>query len=512
MTWPKVVVCGLPVSPRPNTLAFMRIQFCGADRTVTGSCHLIEVNGLRLLLDVGLYQGPREQARRINQYLPENFAKVDAVILSHGHLDHCGRLPVLVKHGYNGPIYVTPASAAVARIVLLDAAKIQEEDADYLNRRGRAPGEEQVEPLYRATDAAAVLKLWKHAKYDQRTDLGNGVSFTFRDAGHILGSAYVVIEWTEKGAGGGAKRLLFTADVGRYNTPILRDPAPIPATPPFDYVISESTYGGKQHGPMDQVAPQLLNAIKTCIDRRSRLLVPSFAVGRTQTILWYVQRFIQQKMIPPVPTFVDSPMGVEVSRVHAEFRDYYDEETSHAIGENDLFGASQVAFASSGQQSREINAHQGAAVIIASSPTCEFGRILHHLKQSLENPKDMVLFVGWTPPGTLGRRLQDGQKRVRVFDRFYDVRCEVRTIHGLSAHADGDELLRFLKPTLVPQTTAYVVHGEEDQAELFARRLLGAGIGRAVVPAMESSVITSAEGLPPMQGPVERQHVVSDGD
>ena len=485
----------------------MRIQFCGADRTVTGSCHLIEVNGLRILLDLGLYQGPREQARRINQYLPDNFASIDAIILSHGHLDHCGRLPILVRQGYNKSIYVTPPSAEVSRIVLMDAAKIQEEDAAYLNRRERAPGEEEVQPLYRSTDAAAVLKLWKRVDYEVKTELGNGVSFTFYDAGHILGSAYVVLEWSENGAN---KRLLFTADIGRYNSPILRDPQPPPG--PFDFVITESTYGAKVHAPMAEVGPQLLEAVKFCIDHRSRLLVPSFAVGRTQTILWYMQRFIQAKQIPPMPVFVDSPMGVEVSHVHSEFRDYYDDETSKAIGDNGLFGASQVHFASSSQQSREINSHSGAAVIIASSPTCEFGRILHHLKQSLENPNDMIIFVGWTPPGTLGRRLQDGQKRVRVFDRFYDVKCQVRTIHGLSAHADGDELLRFLKPTLVKETTAYVVHGEEDQAEGFARRLLQAGMGRANVPAMETSVITSAEGLPPPSRRDDDRNVRSDGD
>ena len=485
----------------------MRIQFCGADRTVTGSCHLIEVNGLRLLLDFGLYQGRRDEARRINQYLPENFKSIDAVILSHGHLDHCGRLPILARHGFAGPVYVTPPSAEVARIVLTDSAKIQEEDAEYLNRRDRAPGDQPVEPLYRSTDAAAVLKLWKRVKYGQRTDLGNGVAFTFFDAGHILGSAYVVLEWNEDGRD---RRLLFTADVGRYDSPIIADPHPLGGA--FDFVITESTYGAKRHAPMDQVGPQLLEAVRQCVERRSRLLVPSFAVGRTQTILWYMQRFIQAKEIPPVPVFVDSPMGVEVSHVHAEFRDYYDAETSEAIGSKGLFGTSQVTFAASGQQSREINAHRGAAVIIASSPTCEFGRILHHLKHSLENRDDAIVFVGWTPPGTLGRRLQDGQKRVRVYNRFYDVRCRISTIHGLSAHADGDELLRFLKPTLVPETTAFVVHGEEDQAEGLARRLLQAGVGRASVPAMESSVITSAEGLPEPSRAAERRDVRSDGD
>ena len=483
----------------------MRIQFCGADRTVTGSCHLIEVNGLRLLLDCGMYQGPREEAKRRNALLPDDVKSIDAIILSHGHLDHCGRLPVITKAGYAGPIYCTPATAEVARIVLNDAGKIQEEDAAYLNQRSRGPDEPKVQPLFTMSDSAAVLKLWKRTPYGAKTDLGKGVSFTFFDAGHILGSAYVVLEWTEDNQ---PKRLLFTADVGRYNSPILRDPQPIPGT--FDFVITESTYGNKKHGPMDQVPPQLLDAVKFCQQHGSRLLVPSFAVGRTQTILWYVQRFIQSKQIPPIPIFVDSPMGVEVSKVHQEFRENYDEETNAAIGKQDLFASSHVTFASSSQESRNINSFSGACVIIASSPTCEFGRILHHLKQSVERPNDVVVFVGWTPPGTLGRRLQDGQKRVKIFDRFYDVRCDVRTIHGLSAHADGDELLRFLQPTLGKQTQSFVVHGEADQAEGFARRLLSGGVKEATVPAMDSSAITSVSGLPP--GDPLGGYVAGDGD
>jgi metallo-beta-lactamase family protein len=463
----------------------MRIQFCGADRTVTGSCHLIEINGLRVFLDFGLYQGRRDDARRINAYLPDNLKTADAIILSHGHLDHCGKLPVALKAGFNGPIYCTPATAAVARIVLLDAAKIQEEDAQYLNQRERRPDEPEAQPLYRAQDATAVLKQFSTVPYERKTDLGKGVSFTFYDAGHILGSAYVILEWTEAGKN---RSLLFTADVGRYNSPILRDPRDLPFA--VEQVISESTYGNTQHAPIEQVGPQLLECIKYCIDRKSRLLVPSFAVGRTQTVLWYVQRFIQDKQIPPIPIFVDSPMGVEVSKVHQQFADYYDDQTTAAIGKADMFASSQVTFASSTDQSKQINSQQGACVIIASSPTCEFGRILHHLKQSLERPNDMVVFVGWIPPETLGRRLQDGERRVKVYDRFYDVRCQVRTIHGLSAHADGDELLRFLKPTTRAQTTAYVVHGEVPQAEGYAARLLKAGMGRVEVPAMETSTVS----------------------
>jgi metallo-beta-lactamase family protein len=468
---------------------------------VTGSCHLLEINGLRVVLDVGMYQGPRDQARILNQRLPAG--RADAVILSHGHFDHCGKLPVLVKAGYQGPIYCTAATAAVAGVVLADAGTIQEEDAQYLNRRARDPQEPSVEPLFRRSDVPGVLKQFRHVAYGQKTDLGKGVSFTFFDAGHILGSAYVVVEWAE---GGKPHNLLFTADVGRYGAPILRDPQLIPG--PFETVITESTYGNNSHGPIEAVEPQLLEAVKYCIEKRSRLIVPSFAVGRTQTMLWYMEKFISQKLIPEIPIFVDSPMGVEVSRLHSQYRENYDDETNKMIGAKDLFGLARVTFASSPQQSKDINSQRGPAVIIASSPTCEFGRVLHHLVQSVERPDDMVVFVGWIPPETLGRRLQDGEKRVRILDRWFDVRCQVRTIHGLSAHADGDELLRFLGPTLKPETTAYVVHGEVDQAEGFAGRLLAAGVGHAIVPAIDTSVFTS----PPANVKAATGVMKSDGD
>jgi metallo-beta-lactamase family protein len=460
----------------------MRIQFCGADRTVTGSSHLVEINGLRLFLDMGLYQGPRDEANRLNHYLPADVKSADAVILTHGHLDHCGKLPVAVKAGFNRPIYTTPASAEVARIVLNDSAKIQEEDIAHLNQRSRGPQDPQLDPLYRQADVASVIRLFKRVDYARKTDLGKGVSFTFFDAGHILGSAYVVLEWSEAGQ---PHTLLFTGDVGRYNTPILRDPVP---PPPVEQVITESTYGNASHGPIADVEPQLLDAVRIVIANKSRLIVPAFAIGRTQTLLWYLQKLEREKQIPRIPMFVDSPMGVEASKVYAQFADHYDEQTRLMLGDNGLFGLSHITFASSVQDSKAINRQPGPRVVIASSPTCEFGRVLHHLEQSIENPSDVVVFCGFIPPNTLGRRLQDGQKRVRIYDRYYDVRCQVRTIHGLSAHADADELLRFLTPALTPQTEAYVVHGEVPQAEAFAKRLLTANVRRATIPALETSL------------------------
>lgn len=469
----------------------MRIHFCGADRTVTGSCHLIEAGGVRVLLDFGMFQGPRDQAREFNQWLPDGVTKADAVILSHGHLDHCGKLPLLVKHGYQGPIYCTAATSEVARIVLEDAGEIQEEDAAYLNQRARNPDDPLIQPLYRRADVHEVLKRFQRVPYGKRVQIHSGagstpgITFTFYDAGHIFGSAYVIIEYHENGQD---RKLLFTADIGRYNTPILRDPHPLPG--PVDYVITESTYGDRLHGSMDEVEPQFLAAVQSCIKNRSRLLAPSFAVGRTQTVLYYMQKFMHQGKIPRIPIYVDSPMGVEITQVHSEFRENYDEQTNELIGKKDLFGLTNVTLASSSQQSRQINSDRGPCVIIASSPTCEFGRILHHLKQSIQRPDDLVVFVGWTPPQTLGRRLQDGQKRVRILDRWYNVNCRVETIHGLSAHADAKEIVRFLKPTLVKGTTAYLVHGEPDQSEGLAMRLLDEGIGQTVIPATETSAIS----------------------
>jgi metallo-beta-lactamase family protein len=465
----------------------MRLEFCGANRTVTGSCHLLHVHGRKILLDCGLYQGPRDLAREINNGLPGvDSGGIDAIVLSHGHLDHCGRLPLLVHHGLRVPIYATNATIDVARVVLLDSAEIQEENAAYLNRRARdavqAP-DELVKPLYTKADALEALRLFKPVRLHDRVDLGGGVGFRLYDAGHILGSAYVVIDWKEPG--GLARTLLFTADIGRSGSPILRDPEPPPAN--VDVVITESTYGGKKHAPVNDIEPQLLDVVKHAIDKRARVILPSFAVGRTQTVLWYLNKFITEKRIAKLPIYVDSPMGVELSKIHTEHRDHYDEETKQLIGDGGLFGNNLVTFAANGQQSRQINADRGPCVIIASSPTCEFGRVLHHLTMSIERPDDLVVFTGWIPPQTLGRRLQDGQKRVRILDRFYDVRCGIRTIHGLSAHADGEELMAFLKPALGPQTIAHIVHGEPDMAEAMAGKLTAAGVRVADVPAMTSS-------------------------
>lgn len=469
----------------------MLIRFHGADRTVTGSCHIVETNGLRILLDFGLFQGAREESRLANSILPDDLKHIDAVILSHGHLDHCGRLPLLCRAGFRGPIFSTPATRDVARIVMLDAAKIQEEDATYLNRRSALAQRSPVKPLFTSDDVQCVLPRFHTVAYDIVTEIGKGVRFTFRDAGHILGSAYIILESDEENT---TRRLLFTGDIGRYGTPIIRDPAPLPtvgtsstAFGGYDAVITESTYGNVKHAPMSEVPPQLLKILQEAIARKGRVILPSFAVGRTQSMLYYIQRFIQAKQIPEIPIFVDSPMGAEVSRVTATHASDFDDETREAIGSKDLFGSSHVTFTVTGEESRRINNVSGAAVIIASSPTCEFGRVLHHLKRSIENPDDTVVFVGYTPANTLGRRLQNGAREIRILDRIFHLQCRVRTLHGLSAHADGDELLRFLKPAISRGSTAYVVHGEPGRCDAFAARLSAAGFAAAIAPSAQST-------------------------
>ncbi len=486
----------------------MNLRFFGAARTVTGSSHLVEIHGKKILLDCGLFQGKRDVARLQNEHSPESLRRLDAVILSHGHLDHCGRLPMLPQRGYRGPIYCTPATAEVARIVLTDSAEIQMEDANYINRRVKRADEPPVKPLYTTVDANQVNRLYKHVELAQRVALfpnesgeANTIGFTLFEAGHILGSSYVVLDWKEDGR---ARTLLFTADIGRYNTPIIRDPVPPPH--PVDVLITESTYGGRVHGPMVDVEPHFEALLKQITESRSRLLIPSFAVGRTQTMLWYVEKLISAGKVPPMKIYIDSPMGVDLTRIYTSCRNAWDDETRDLIAHKDVFGMKHVVLSSTAEQSKAINADRGPCVIIASSPTLEFGRILHHVKQSIERRDDVLLFVGWTPPGTLGRRLQDGEKRVRIYDRFYDVRCQTKTLPGMSAHGDSQELLRFVKPAISEKTQAFVVHGEPEQSESFAALLKReTPVCDVTVPALETSVIEDAP-------PVTTAFVRSDGD
>ena len=446
----------------------MEIRFHGATRTVTGSLHEIRAGGRTVLLDCGLFQGPREEARRINCCFDFDVKSVDAVILSHGHTDHCGNLPNLVKQGYKGPIWCTAATAAVTTLMLLDSAKIQEENADYLNQKKDKSWQGKIEPLYTREDAERTIAQFCAMDYRKATDLfGDGqVMVELREAGHTLGSAAVSV--TEKSTG---KVVVFTGDVGRPHAPLLQEPDPFTRA---DAVISECTYGGKVHAPEAEIPEILARIINDTVNRGGVLMVPAFALGRTQAMLEEIHTLRDQKKIPGwLSVYVDSPLGTKLTAVHREFESLLDEETRAMLQPFDFPNLTYIATI---DQSRALNGRKDPFVVIAGSGMCESGRILHHLKHHIADPRSTVLLPGYQAENTLGRKIQDGAGKidwVPILGDRIPLRCHVETLHGLSAHADGGELVAYTRPLVGAKV--YLVHGEVPQAEAHRAALLAAG-------------------------------------
>ena len=462
-----------PTTPTPP--AGPSVTFCGAAHTVTGSMHLLHAGGRQLLLDCGLFQGPRAEARQRNRTFPFAPADLDAVVLSHAHIDHCGNLPNLVKQGFAGPIYCTPATRDLAAVMLADSAKIQEEDADYLNRRrGDQP---PVEPLYDRRDVHRIARLFQPVAYDRPFDLGRGRQLLLVDAGHILGSAMVALTLNE---GGRTYRLTFTGDVGRKGQPILRDPAPVPAC---ETLLCESTYGGKTHPPTELLAATLGDVVRRTVGRGGKLLIPAFSLGRTQTIVYFLHQLIRAGQLAALPVFVDSPLAAAATEVYRLHPECFDEETALLLHEDpDLFGGKLVHYVTSVEESKQLNARHDPCVILASSGMCEAGRILHHLKHTVEDARNTVLIVGYQAEGTLGRRLVEKQREVRVLDRVCPVNAEVVVMNGFSGHADEGELLQDLAPLAGVTRRVCLVHGEPAQSEILRQALLGRGFADVTVP------------------------------
>jgi metallo-beta-lactamase family protein len=452
------------------------VTFWGAARTVTGSMHLVEAGGQRFLLDCGLFQGRRAESRRRNEDFPFRPKDIDAVILSHAHVDHCGNLPNLVKQGFTGPIWCTPATRDLAGVMLGDAAKIQEEDADYLNRK-REKGEPRIEPLYDGRDVYRTLLQLKAVPYDTPAEVGPGAEATFVDAGHLLGSAMISLRLD--GPGGG-RRLTFTGDLGRPGAPILRDPSPVP---PGDLLISESTYGGHTHEPVEETPERLGEVARRTAERGGKLLIPAFSVGRTQMVVYFLHQLINAGRLPDLPVFVDSPMAARATEVFRAHPECFDEEALALLREHpDLFGEEHVRYVERVDESIALNDRPGPCVILAASGMCEAGRILHHLKHHIEDPRSTVLIVGYQAEGTLGRRLVEGQKEVRILGQTFPVKAEVVVLNGLSSHADQGELLRSLGPLVGTAHHVRLVHGEPDRAEALAAALRQAGFADVAVP------------------------------
>jgi metallo-beta-lactamase family protein len=458
----------------------MRLTFWGADREVTGSMHFLEAAGKRVLLDCGLFQGRRAEAHEKNATFPLKASDIDAVVLSHAHVDHAGRLPLLVKLGYKGPIFCTPATRDLCSIMLPDAGFIQEKDFAFLAKRGRKT---VGEPLYTAADATAVADHMVSVPYDHPLDLFPGLRVTFVEAGHILGSASVVLAIEDLGT---PKRLVFSGDVGRSGLPIIRDPQP-PAGH-TDVLIVESTYADRMHGSVGDAQEQLAQAVGRVAKRGGKVLVPSFAVGRTQELVYELHGLVRNGKIPKIPIYVDSPLAVnatDVFRLHPEAFD----RTERLVRESDeLFRFPLVKYVRSVEESKALNSLHGPAIIIAASGMAESGRILHHLLNGVGDHKNLVLFVGFQASYTLGHRLQAGEKRVRIFGEEVDVRAEVASIDGYSAHADRGELQKWVQGLGEPPRVAFAVHGEAQQVEAMAGLLREAHVPDVRIPALGQTV------------------------
>jgi metallo-beta-lactamase family protein len=461
----------------------LRIQFWGAARTVTGSMHLLTVNGKTVLLDCGLFQGRRLEATEKNRRFPFEPGAIHSLVLSHAHIDHAGNIPHLVREGFRGPIYSTVATRDLAGYMLLDSAHIQEKDAEYLNKKRSRNGQPAAEPLYTMADAERSLKQFQGVPYHQRFEAAPGLEVEFLDAGHILGSALVVASATE---GPRRARILFTGDLGRPGMPILRDPEPLP---PTDALICESTYGNRLHEPEVDVKAKLREILVASHEKRGRILIPAFSVGRTQTVVYYLRQLLAAGQITPCPIYIDSPLSANITDVFRRHPECYDVETAAFLAKSgDPFGFEWITYLRTVEESMALNGRPGPFVTIAASGMCESGRVLHHLKHVAPRPENTILLVGYMAENTLGRRIQDGAKTIKVFGEEFPVRAEVRVISGLSGHADRDELLRALSVLHPPPARTFLVHGEPEQAEAFAGLLRARGFPRAEVPAPGAAV------------------------
>jgi metallo-beta-lactamase family protein len=442
----------------------LQLEFHGAAREVTGSCHILRVNGHTVLLDCGLFQGRRRESDEKNRRLPLPVEQIDAIVLSHAHIDHAGRLPFLVRHGYANTIWATAATRDLSAVMLADSAHIQEKDAEFLSRRAK----EAVPPLYEMRDAARVAELMVGMPYRRQFDVVPGVKATFLDAGHILGSAVVVLECTE---GNTTKRIVFSGDVGRWGLPIIRDPqSPQGAV----VVIMESTYGNRDHESVDGAREHLARVGRESAARGGRILIPAFAVGRTQELVYDLHALRLAGRIPALPIFVDSPLAIDATTVFAQHPEVFDQTENLVATVDNLFEFARVQYTRKVEESKHLNTITTPIIIIAASGMAETGRIVHHLIQGASNPRNTVLIVGFQAEHTTGRRIVERQPEIKLFGDLVPLRAQVEILNGYSAHADRTELLRWLdgiKAHTPALRDVYLVHGEPDAQDAFADRL-----------------------------------------
>lgn len=458
----------------------MQIQFFGATETVTGSKHLLTTTkGKQILLDCGLYQGLGKETGDLNTHFGFDPAKIDSVILSHAHIDHSGNLPLLVKQGFNGSIYCTPATLDICEVLLLDSAKIQEGDIQFVNKRRAKEGKPLLKPNYTTKDVEKCLRHFKTVPYEAEYNLNDEVSFAYTNAGHILGSAVVNLKLTD---GNKTTRLTFTGDVGRYNDLLMHDPQPFPQA---DYIICESTYGNKLHEKVDDAQLRLLNCVrKTCIEKKGKLIIPAFSLGRTQEIVYALDRMKDAGLLPNIKVYVDSPLSKSATDIMRKYSASLNQKIlEHLKVDSDPFGFEGLTYITEKEDSMALNESKEPCIIISASGMMDAGRVKHHLKHTLPYKKNTLLVVGYCPPYSLGGKLIDGQKLVSIFGEEVTVNADVEVISSYSAHADYEELLQFLScQDKTKIKNLFLVHGEDDSKIEFKKTLMAKGYQLVIIP------------------------------
>jgi len=445
----------------------MYLTFIGAARTVTGSLHLIEFNRQKLLLDCGLYQGHREEAERINRTFPFKPKDIKAVLLSHAHLDHSGNLPSLVKSGFKGPVYCTPATADITSLLLLDTARIQENDIAFFNKKQQVNNLPLKEPLYVTQDAQNAIRRLTTEGYLTAFKPGKEITATFLDAGHILGSSQILLEIDNK-------KILFSGDIGRKDMPIIRDPF---ISQDIEYLILESTYGNRTHESFQGMTNELRSLIEQGKVNQSKIIVPAFAVERTQLLVTMLKNLYKEGALEGVPVYIDSPLANNVTDVFRRHPECYDEETYKIFKGGDPFNFPGLYYVSDTQESRSLNERRGPMIIISASGMCEGGRILHHLMHSISDEKNMIVITGFQAQGTLGRKILDGANRVFIFNDVYEVKAKVYLMSGLSAHGDSNDLIEYVKALMGKRLKKiFLVHGDVEEATALKEKIDHLGI------------------------------------
>lgn len=462
----------------------MHVRFMGAARTVTGSRHLLHVNDKNILLDCGMFQDRGADNNDRNQHFGFNPMHLHAVILSHAHIDHSGCLPRLVKDGFRGPIYATPATVDLCRVMLTDSAHIQESDVEYLNKKRRKTGKKELKPLYTVDDVEQTLQQLVEVPYHQMYNVADGIAFHFTDAGHILGSAAIHLQLEENKK---KTKLTFTGDIGRYHDLILKAPENFPQA---DYIICESTYGDRLHDATADAAKQLQDVIyNTCVEKKGKVLIPAFSLGRTQEIVYTLNSLWNEGKLPRVKVFVDSPLSLNATGIMAKHPENYNLDILDSMkNDPDPFGFSTLDYVENVAESKALNNLQEPCIIISASGMIEAGRIKHHVFNNIGDERNTLLMVGYCSPGSLGGRLLAGEKQVKIFGRPVEVRAEIISIGSYSAHADYTEMLQFLDCQKTEQVKKiFLVHGELPSQEKFRERLIEKGFADVVIPEQGSA-------------------------